>query len=145
MAEAMVRSVTTAPQACVFLTVDVTPTVELVERLRANRHFEGLRVTPLAVAARAVVLALRDNPALNSSWDDATAEIVTKHYVNLGIAVAGPTGLVVPNIKDAQELSFRELHRGAGGADGAAARGPLHARRPPGRHLHHHERRRVRR
>lgn len=109
MAEAMVRSATTAPQACVFLTVDVTPTVQLVERLRANRHFEGLRVTPLAVAARAVVLALRDNAALNSSWDDATAEIVTKHDVHLGIAVAGPLGLVVPNITGAQELTFREL------------------------------------
>jgi 2-oxoisovalerate dehydrogenase E2 component (dihydrolipoyl transacylase) len=111
MAEAMVRSVATAPQACVFLTVDVTPTMQLVGRLRANRHFAGLRVTPLAVVARAVVLTLRHHPALNSSWDDATAEVVTKHYVNLGIAVAGPLGLVVPNIKEAQELSLRELTR----------------------------------
>ncbi len=111
MAEAMVRSVATAPQACVFLTVDVTPTVQLVGRLRENRHFAGLRVTPLAVVARAVVLALRDQPALNSSWDDAAAEVVTKHYVNLGIAVAGPLGLVVPNVKDAQDLTLRDLTR----------------------------------
>ncbi len=124
MAEAMVRSATTAPQACVFLTVDVTPTVQLVERLRRNRHFEGLRVTPLAVVARAVVLALRDNAALNSSWDDATAEIVTKHDVHLGIAVAGVLGLVVPNIKGAQELTFREL---------TAALGELTARARAGR------------
>ena len=104
MAEAMVRSVATAPQACVFLTVDVTPTMRARRRGSAsNRHFEGLRVTPLAVVARAVVLALRDHPALNSSWDDAADEVVTKHYVNLGIAVAGPLGLVVPNIKDAQD------------------------------------------
>ena len=79
-----------------------------------NRHFEGLHVTPLAVVARAVVLALRDHPALNSSWDEATAEVVTKHYVNLGIAVAGPRGLVVPNIKDAQDLTLRELTARAG-------------------------------
>jgi 2-oxoisovalerate dehydrogenase E2 component (dihydrolipoyl transacylase) len=111
MAEAMVRSVTEAPQACVFLTVDVTPTMELVQRLRANRHFEGLHVTPLAVAARAVVLALELHPALNSSWDDAVGEVVTKHYVNLGIAVAGPHGLVVPNVKNAQDRSLRELVR----------------------------------
>ena len=111
MAEAMVRSVATAPQACVFLTVDVTPTVQLVERLRENRHFEGLRVTPLAVVARAVVLALRHHPALNSSWDDTTAEVVTRHYVNLGIAVAGPSGLVVPNIKDVHDLTLLELTR----------------------------------
>jgi pyruvate dehydrogenase E2 component (dihydrolipoamide acetyltransferase) len=109
MAEAMVRSAATAPQACVFLTVDATATTELVAHLRAGPRFEGTRITPLTVAARATVLALEAHPALNASWDDATGEIVTKHYVNLGIAVAGPKGLVVPNIKDAQRLSFREL------------------------------------
>ena len=109
MAEAMVRSVATAPQACVFLTVDVTATSELVERLRQNRHFEGTRVTMLTVVARASLLALREHGALNSSWDEATDEIVRKHYVNLGIAAAGPHGLVVPNIKDAHELTLREL------------------------------------
>jgi pyruvate dehydrogenase E2 component (dihydrolipoamide acetyltransferase) len=109
MAEAMVRSVATAPQACVFLTVDATPTVDLVDRLRQNRRFEGLHVTPLAVVARAVVLALREHPSLNSSWDETSSEVVTKRYVHLGIAVAGPRGLVVPNIKDAQELTLRGL------------------------------------
>jgi 2-oxoisovalerate dehydrogenase E2 component (dihydrolipoyl transacylase) len=109
MAAAMVRSVSTAPQACVFLTVDVTATMELVTRLRENRHFEGLHVTPLAVIARAMVLGLEGHPALNSSWDDATGEVVTKHYVNLGVAVAGPLGLVVPNVKNAQDLTLREL------------------------------------
>ena len=109
MADAMVRSATTAPQACVFLTVDVTSTSELLERLRANRRLEDVKLTMLTVAARAVLLALRDHPSLNSSWDDSTNEIVTKHYVNLGIAVAGPRGLVVPNIKDAQELAFADL------------------------------------
>ncbi len=109
MAEAMVRSVATAPQACVFLSLDVTATSDLVERLRRNHWFEGVRVTMLTVVARALLLALRDHPALNSSWDEATSEVVTKHYVNLGIAVAGPHGLVVPNIKDAQELTLRAL------------------------------------
>jgi pyruvate dehydrogenase E2 component (dihydrolipoamide acetyltransferase) len=109
MADAMVHSVATAPQACVFLTVDVTPTVELVERLRRNRHFEGVHVTVLTVVARAMVLALRDHPALNSSWDDATAEVVTKHYVNLGVAVASPLGLLVPTVKGAQDMGLREL------------------------------------
>lgn len=109
MAEAMVRSAATAPQACVFLSLDVTPTSELLERLRANRHFEGVKLTTLTLVARAVVLALRDHPSLNTSWDEATNEVVTKHYVNLGIAVAGPRGLVVPNIKDAQELNLHDL------------------------------------
>ena len=92
-----------------FLTLDVTPTMELVERLRANRHFDGVRVTPLALVARAMVLALRDAPALNSSWDEGTSEVVFKHYVHLGVAVAGPLGLVVPNVKDAQRMTLREL------------------------------------
>jgi 2-oxoisovalerate dehydrogenase E2 component (dihydrolipoyl transacylase) len=109
MAEAMVRSVATAPQACVFLTVDVTPTVDLVERLRQHPRFEGIHLTPLAVVARAAVLALGDHPTLNTSWDEASAEVVTKRYVHLGIAVAGPRGLVVPNIKDAQDLALRPL------------------------------------
>ena len=109
MAEAMVRSATTAPQACVFLTIDVTPTADLLERLRTNKRFEGVKLTMLTVAARAVVLALRDHESLNSSWDESTDEIVTRHYVNLGIAVAGPRGLVVPNVKDAHELPFRDL------------------------------------
>ena len=109
MAEAMTRSVVTAPQASVFLTIDATRTVELVERLRQNRRFEGLRVTPLAVVARAVVVALREHPALNSSWDEVSGEVVTKHYVNLGIAVASERGLIVPNIKDAQDLTLRGL------------------------------------
>ncbi len=144
MAEAMVRSVATAPQACVFLTVDVTPTVELVERLRQNRHFEGVRVTPLAVVARAVVLALRDHPALNSSWDDTSAEVVTKHYVNLGVAVAGPLGLVVPNVKDAHDLTLRDLIRALADLTGRARDGALHARRPRWRHHHDHQHRRLR-
>ena len=96
MAEAMVRSVATAPQACVFLTVDVTATMELIEHLRHNRRFEGLHVTLLAVVARAVVLALRDHPSLNTAWDGATSEVVTKHYLHLGIAVAGPAAWSCP-------------------------------------------------
>jgi pyruvate dehydrogenase E2 component (dihydrolipoamide acetyltransferase) len=93
----------------VFLTVDATPTVDLVTSLRRNQRFEGLRVTPLAVVARAVVLALRDHPTLNSSWDETTDEVVIKSYVHLGIAVAGPRGLIVPTIKDAQDLTLRQL------------------------------------
>jgi pyruvate dehydrogenase E2 component (dihydrolipoamide acetyltransferase) len=109
MAEAMVRSASTAPQACVFLTVDVTASSELLERLRANRRFESVKLTMLTLVARAVVLALRDHASLNSSWDEATSEIVTKRYVNLGIAVAGPRGLVVPNVKEAQDLTLVDL------------------------------------
>jgi 2-oxoisovalerate dehydrogenase E2 component (dihydrolipoyl transacylase) len=108
-ADSMVRSAFTAPHVTEFITVDVTPLMELVATLRGHSVFEGVRVTPLTLVSKALLLALRDNPSLNSHWDEATQEIVTKHYVNLGIAAATPRGLMVPNIKDAQDLSLRDL------------------------------------
>lgn len=108
-AAAMVASAFTAPQVSEFLTVDVTPTMELLARIKADRAFAGLKFTPLTLVAKAVLVALANNPTLNSHWDEAAQEIVQYHYVNLGIAAATPRGLTVPNIKDAQTLSLRDL------------------------------------
>ena len=110
-AAAMVRSAFTAPHVTEFVTVDVTRSVELLDRLRDLPEFEGLSVTPLSLVAKAMIVALRANPSLNASWDEENREIVTKHYVNLGIAAATPRGLMVPNIKEAQSLSLVELCR----------------------------------
>ncbi len=111
MAGAMVASAFTAPHVTIFTTVDVTPMMEMVERLRSMRDFEGVRVSPLLVVAKALMLAVKRNPLVNSTWDEAAQEIVVKHYVNLGIAAATPRGLVVPNIKNAEALSLPELGR----------------------------------
>ncbi|MHC6591203.1 dihydrolipoamide acetyltransferase family protein [Arthrobacter sp. C152] len=108
-AAAMVRSAFTAPHATEFLTIDVTPGIELLDRLRNSRDFAGLKLTPLTLAAKAVLVALRRNPALNSRWDEENQEIVTFNYVNLGIAAATPRGLTVPNIKDADTLALPQL------------------------------------
>ncbi|ERI37439.1 2-oxo acid dehydrogenase subunit E2 [Arthrobacter sp. TES] len=108
-AAAMVQSAFTAPHVTEFLTVDVTPTMELLARLKTNRAFDGVKLTPLTIAAKAVLIALRNNPTLNTHWDDEKQEIVQYHYVNLGIAAATPRGLTVPNIKDAEQLPLREL------------------------------------
>lgn len=108
-AEAMVASAFTAPHVTVFHTVDVTKTMKLVERLRADREFADVRVTPLLIAAKALMLAVRRHPEINGSWDEATQEIVYKHYINLGIAAATPRGLVVPNMKDAHRLNLKDL------------------------------------
>lgn len=108
-AEAMVRSAFTAPHVTTFLTVDVTATSELIASLRADRALQEHRIGIMAVAAKAVCLALARHPGLNSKWDDAAGEIVEHHYVNLGIAAATGRGLVVPNIRDAQELTLVEL------------------------------------
>ncbi|GIG41616.1 dihydrolipoamide acetyltransferase family protein [Cellulomonas phragmiteti] len=113
-AEAMVSSAFSAPHVTVFHTVDVTRTMKLVERLRADREFADVRVTPLLVAAKALLMAVNRRPEINASWDEATQEIVYKHYVNLGIAAATPRGLVVPNIKDAHRLDLLGLARGLG-------------------------------
>jgi pyruvate dehydrogenase E2 component (dihydrolipoamide acetyltransferase) len=108
-AEAMVRSAFTAPHVTTFLTVDVTATSELIASLKADRALQDHRIGVMAVAAKAVCLALGRHPGLNSKWDDEAGEIVEHHYVNLGIAAATGRGLVVPNIRDAQELTLVEL------------------------------------
>jgi 2-oxoisovalerate dehydrogenase E2 component (dihydrolipoyl transacylase) len=108
-AQAMVASAFTAPHVTEFVTVDVTHTMRLVERLKADREFEGVKVSPLLILAKALVLAVQRHPEINASWDEAAQEIVIKHYVNLGIAAATPRGLVVPNIPDADAMSLREL------------------------------------
>lgn len=112
MAAAMVESAFTAPHVTEWVTVDATATVELVERLRKRPELREVKVSPLLVAARASILAIRRSPLINSTWDEAAGEVVVKSYVNLGIAAATPRGLVVPNVKDAQALDLAELARG---------------------------------
>ena len=106
-AAAMVKSKFTAPHVSVFTDVNATRTMEFVKRLKANPEFAGVKVSPLLIAAKALMWAIRRNPTVNSTWTDK--EIVVHHFVNLGIAAATPRGLIVPNIKDAQDLSLREL------------------------------------
>ena len=107
IAAAMVQSAFTAPHVSVFSDVNATRTMEFVKRLKVSPDFAGVHVSPLLVMAKAVIWAARRNPTVNSSFTDK--EIVIHHYVNLGIAAATPRGLIVPNIKDAQNLSLLEL------------------------------------
>ena len=109
MGQAMVDSAFTAPHVTEWVTVDVTRTMEFVERLKQRREFREVKVSPLLVLARAAMLAMRRTPEVNSFWDDASQEIVYKNYVNLGIAAATPRGLVVPNVKDAERLALVDL------------------------------------
>ena len=109
MAEAMVASAFTAPHVTEFITVDVTASMELLGKLRTQPEFAGIRLSPLTFLARAMCIAARSTPEVNSFWATRTQEIVTKHYVNLGIATATERGLLVPNIKDADQLSLKEL------------------------------------
>ena len=108
-AQAMVGSAFTAPHVTEFITVDVTHMMRLVARLRSDREFQGVKVSPLLVVAKALIIASARNPGINATWDEAAQEIVVKNYVNLGIAAATPRGLMVPNIKDADQMSLRQL------------------------------------
>jgi pyruvate dehydrogenase E2 component (dihydrolipoamide acetyltransferase) len=108
-AQAMVASAFTAPHVTEWVTIDATRTMRLVQRLRADRDFADVKVSPLLVVAKAVCLAARRTPEVNATFDDAAQEIVLKHGVNLGIAAATPRGLVVPNIKGADQMTLREL------------------------------------
>ena len=108
-AEVMVASAFTAPHVSVFHTVDVSRTMALVARLREDRDFADVKVTPLLVVMKAMLIAVRRHPEINATWDDAAQEIVYKHYVNLGIAAQTPRGLVVPNIKDAHRMGLHDL------------------------------------
>jgi 2-oxoisovalerate dehydrogenase E2 component (dihydrolipoyl transacylase) len=108
-AAAVVTSAFTAPHVTMFLTVDVTPMMELRARLAAQPQFRNVKLSPLVFAARAVCLASRRTPEVNASWDEATGEIVYFDYVHLGIAAATPRGLVVPKIRNADRMALREL------------------------------------
>lgn len=108
-AAAMVQSAFTAPHVTVFHTVDVTATMDLLASLREDRSLGEHRIGPLAVIAKAVCLALGRTPGLNSRWDEAAGEIVQHNFVDLGIAAATERGLIVPNIRNADQLSLTGL------------------------------------
>ena len=107
IATAMVKSAFSAPHVSIFVDVDATRTMEYVKRLKSSVDFAGIKVTPLLIMAKAMIWAVRRNRMVNSTWTDE--EIIVHNFVNLGIAAATPRGLIVPNIKDADQMSMIEL------------------------------------
>jgi 2-oxoisovalerate dehydrogenase E2 component (dihydrolipoyl transacylase) len=110
-AAAVAGSAFTAPHVTEFLQIDITETMAATARLRTLPEFTGVRVSPLVLVARALMVAVARHPMINSTWDEDSQEIVVRHYVNLGIAAATDRGLVVPNIRDAHALSLPGLAR----------------------------------
>ena len=110
IAEHMVRSLATSPHAWTMQEVDVTNLVKYRESEKEGfRARHGVPLTYLPFVVQIVCDALRQFPWLNSQWTEEG--IVLKHYVNMGIAVAIPDGLIVPVIKDADQLGFTDLVR----------------------------------
>ncbi len=122
-AAAMVASAFTAPHVTEFLAVDVSETMALRDRLRATREYAEVRLTPLAVVAKAVCLAARRTPEVNAHWDEAAGEIVYYDHVQLGIAAATPRGLIVPKIRNADTLSLAQLAAALGELTATAREG----------------------
>ena len=110
-AAAMAASAFTAPHVTEFLQIDITETMAATVRLRTLPEFADVRVSPLLLVARALLVAAARHPMINATWDETAQEIVVKHYVNLGIAASTDRGLVVPNVKDAHALTLPELAR----------------------------------
>ena len=69
----------------------------------------GLKISPLAFFVKAVAKLLEEFPLMNASLDENTENVVLKNYINIGIAIDTPKGLIVPNIKDANKLSITEI------------------------------------
>ncbi|GAA3329094.1 dihydrolipoamide acetyltransferase family protein [Paeniglutamicibacter sulfureus] len=124
-AAAMVASAFTAPHVTEFLSVDVTETLALLERLRTSPRLSGVKITVTTLVAKVVVLALARHRTLNSHWDGENNEIVEFGHVNLGIAAATDRGLMVPVVHGAQGMDLAELAREIGELTSAARDGRI--------------------
>ena len=106
MADAMVQSAFSAPHAAVWVRLDATRTMELLASLKKQASLQDVRLSPLTIVAMALCDAARHYPGINSSFDTSAAEVVVRRSVNLGIAADTPRGLIVPNIKGADQLDL---------------------------------------
>lgn len=105
ISKAMVNSKHTAPHVTLMDEVDVTKLVAHRKKFKEVAAQKGIKLTFLPYVVKALVSALREYPALNTSLDDATMEIVQKHYYNIGIAADTEKGLLVPVVKNADHKS----------------------------------------
>ncbi|WP_078547410.1 dihydrolipoamide acetyltransferase family protein [Litchfieldia alkalitelluris] len=106
IAKAMVNSKHTAPHVTLMDEIDVTELVANRKKFKDVAASKGIKLTFLPYVVKALTSALREYPALNTSLDDATDEIVHKHYYNIGIAADTEKGLLVPVVKDADRKSI---------------------------------------
>ncbi|PEZ10300.1 branched-chain alpha-keto acid dehydrogenase subunit E2 [Bacillus sp. AFS018417] len=106
IAKAMVNSKHTAPHVTLMDEVDVTELVAHRKKFKAVAAEKGIKLTYLPYVVKALTSALREYPMMNTSLDDASSEIVHKHYFNIGIAADTDKGLLVPVVKDTDRKSI---------------------------------------
>jgi pyruvate dehydrogenase E2 component (dihydrolipoamide acetyltransferase) len=111
IAQQMHKSWTNVPRVTNFDDADVTE----LERLRASSKDDyskkGIKLTSMPFVIKSVAMALRDHPAINASIDMENEQIIYKQYVNVGIAVDSDRGLVVPSLRNVDEMSIPDIAR----------------------------------
>lgn len=109
IAERMVKSSFSIPHVAEWLQVDATELMRLRDELRSAPEAEGIKISPLPIIVKALLAALRKHPLLNSSWDEESGDIVVKHVYHVGIATDTQRGLLVPVVRNADQLNVFEL------------------------------------
>lgn len=125
IAKAMVNSKHTAPHVTLMDEIDVTKLVAHRKKFKEVAAAKGIKLTFLPYIVKALTSALREFPALNTSLDDATSEIIHKHYYNIGIAADTEKGLLVPVVKDADRKSVFSISNEINELAGKARDGKL--------------------
>jgi pyruvate dehydrogenase E2 component (dihydrolipoamide acetyltransferase) len=125
IAKAMVNSKHTAPHVTLMDEIDVTKLVAHRKKFKEVAANKGIKLTFLPYVVKALTSALREYPALNTSLDDATSEIIHKHYYNIGIAADTDKGLLVPVVKDADRKSIFNISNEINELAGKARDGKL--------------------
>ena len=108
-AQNMTRSWLNVPHVTQFDHADITELEVFRKGLKAEAEQRGTKVTPLPFMLKACAMALLEYPQFNVSLDNDGEHIVEKHYVNIGVAVDTPSGLMVPVIRDVDKKSIWQL------------------------------------
>jgi pyruvate dehydrogenase E2 component (dihydrolipoamide acetyltransferase) len=105
----LVRSWTEIPHVTQHEEIDITEMENFRSSLYDYYTGEKIKVTPLAFIAKALVSALKEFPNFNASIDSESSKIVYKKYIHIGFAVDTPHGLMVPKIRDVDQMSIKEI------------------------------------
>ncbi len=106
----LVRSWTEIPHVTQHDEIDITEMEQFRTTLIDNYSGDRIRISPLAFITRAVVNALKEYPNFNSSIDPENNKLIFKKYYHVGFAVDTPHGLMVPKIRNVDQLGLKEIY-----------------------------------
>lgn len=109
IAKNMVISKQLIPHTTVMDEFNVTELVQFRSAQKGLAEANGIKLTYMAFFIKAITVTLKEFPIFNASFDHETDEIIFKDYMNIGVAVDTPDGLIVPNIKNADQKSIFEI------------------------------------